>query len=78
METEVQDVPVFKAGEIVKHKLGMKALVFGVTREIRNEQGTVVQELNDNELIYLVGYLDSNGKVELLKVNHPVLEKYVA
>lgn len=72
------EVPVFKAGELVMHKLGFKALVHGVTSELRNEQGTVVQELAPAELIYLIGYLDKNDKVEFIKVNHPVLEKYVA
>jgi len=71
------DYQVFKAGEIVWHKLGFKALVFGVTSEIRNQDGTIAAELKESELIYLIGYLDHNGKVELLKVNHPVIEKYV-
>lgn len=75
-EAEVE-VPVFKAGELVRHKLGFKALIHGVSSEIRNEQGTVVQELTSQELIYLVGYLDNNGKMEFIKVNYPVLERYV-
>ena len=76
MEENIE-CPVFVAGELATHKLGFKALVFGVTKELRNEQGTVVQELAPEEFIYLIGYLDNSGKVELLKVNHPVLEKYV-
>ena len=75
MET---NIPVFEVAEIVMHKLGIKGLIHGVTKEIRNQEGTIVQELSPEEYIYLVGYLDTNGKIEFLKVNHHVLDKYVA
>ena len=72
----MDNVPVFEAAQFVTHKLGVKALVHGVTKELRNNDGTVVQELAPEDFIYLIGYLDNNGKIEFLKVNHNVLEAY--
>lgn len=71
------DVPTFKQGDLVRIKLGIKAVVFGVIKELQNEQGTVLRELGDDEIIYVVGYQDNNGKLELVKVTCHVLEAYV-
>lgn len=73
MENEVR---VFVPGEKVKHKLGFLGVIHGVKKELRGENGAILQELQDEEAIYLVGYL-ANGKVEMLQVNYQVLDKYV-
>lgn len=70
------ECPVYVVGELVFHKLGFKCLIHAVTKELRNNDGTVVQELTPEEYIYLLGYQDTNGKMEFVKVNHPVFDKY--
>lgn len=71
------DTKVFNNGDRVKYKLGLEGIIHGVIKELRNEQGAMVQELKDEEAIYLFGYLDKNGDVKIVKVNECVLEPYV-
>lgn len=70
------NVQTFSVAEKVEHKLGFIGLVHSVTKEIRSEQG-MIQELEPADFVYTVGYMDNNGVMQLLKVNYPVLEKYV-
>lgn len=72
----MDNVPVFEVAQTVMHKLGIKALVHGITKELRNNDGTVIQELPPEEYIYLIGYITGEGKIEFLKVNYNVLEPY--
>lgn len=76
-ESLVSEVPVYKVGETVTHKLGFKAVVHIVQKEMRSKDGAIVQDFEPADYVYYIGYLDKNGKVELLQVNHPVLDRYV-
>ena len=78
METSSErTINTFEIGERVVHKLGFDGIVHGVIKEIRNQDGTVVQELSEADFIYGVGYMDKNGRMEIVKVNEAVLDKYV-
>ena len=70
------ETPVFEVGEMVKHKLGFKGLVHRVVKEIRNADGTILQELTPEDYGYNVGYM-AGEKMEVIQVGVGVLEKYV-